>query len=114
MRLATNAPAFCCSVSTVSAARLDRLKFQVLGVFGQLLLSGISIEHRRDSLHGFVPSPSPQPSPAFAGEAAGEEHVRLSGLQDVVRPSASLQGAELVGLERVEHAQHLLRVAGRR
>jgi hypothetical protein len=28
--LATNAPAFCCSVSTVSAARLDRLSFRSL------------------------------------------------------------------------------------
>src|SRR5215470_17958335 len=32
--LATNAPAFCCSVSTVSAARLERLSFRSLAYSG--------------------------------------------------------------------------------
>src|SRR5262245_39618256 len=101
--LATNAPAFCCSLSTVSLARLDRFSFRSLAYSGSWAL--------RDSrdigvLLGWVrASPSPQPSPAFAGEGAGESGW-LGGLQDLVA-LLPVAGAELVGLQRIEHAQHL-------
>src|SRR6266481_1010335 len=80
----TKLPAFCCGLRICSYARLDRLSFR---------------------------------SRAYSGSrsfrASMDMASSLRGLQDVVA-LLPVAGAELVGLQRIEHAQHFLRVAADR
>src|SRR5262249_6092267 len=123
--LATNAPAFCCSLSTVSAARLERFSFRSLAYsgsccfrdsrdigkspwMGSCLALTLSLSRIRGRGDSGGTSGLDGPLARAAGEDGGEGALR--GLQDrlALLPVA---GAKLVGLQRVEHAQDLLRVA---
>src|SRR5216684_5384321 len=80
----TKLPAFCCGLRSCSDARLDRLSLR---------------------------------SRAYSGSRSFRTSMdmasSLRGLQDVVA-LLPVAGAELVGLQRIEHAQHFLRVAADR
>src|SRR5258708_26981799 len=73
-------PAFCCALRSCSDARLDRLSLR---------------------------------SRAYSGSrsfrASMDMDASSSGLQDLAAP-LPVAGAELVGLQRVEHAPHFLRI----
>src|SRR5882724_8733104 len=81
---ATKLPAFCCWLRSCSDARLDRLSLRSRAYSGSRSL--------RTSM---------------------DMGSSLGGLQDVVA-LLPVAGAELVGLQAVEHAQHFLRVAADR
>src|SRR5260221_6670204 len=77
-------PAFCCGLRSCSDARLERLSLR---------------------------------SRAYSGSrsfrTSMDMDASLGGLQDVVA-LLPVAGAELVGLQRIEHAQHFLRIAADR
>src|ERR1700754_1932430 len=77
-------PAFCCGLRSASDARLERLSLR---------------------------------SRAYSGSRSFRTSIdmvaSLSGLQDLVA-LLPVAGAKLVGLQRIEHAQHFLRVAADR
>src|ERR1700754_985303 len=77
-------PAFCCGLNSCSDARLDRLS-----------LRARAYPARRSC------------------RTSIDMACSLRGLQDVVA-LLPVAGAEFVGLQRVEHAQHFLRVAADR
>src|SRR4029450_9779968 len=77
-------PAFCCGLRSSSDARLDRLSLRSRAYSG-----------------------------SWSFRTSIDMAASLRGLQDVVA-LLPVAGAEFVGLQRIQHAQHFLRIAGDR